>query len=128
MSLDPAALAMSGAGPKALRVFFRIAETWGLADAEQMTLLGIDEQTLLEWQAGNVGALGVATLERLSHVFSIYSSLHQLLPIPERANAWIKLPNTAPLFGGSSALDRMLRGQASDLLVVRQYLDSQLAG
>jgi len=51
-----------------------------------------------------------------------------LLPIPERADAWISKRNTAPLFGGKSALARMLGGQVSDLYVVRQYLDAQRNG
>jgi hypothetical protein len=36
--------------------------------------------------------------------------------------------NTAPLFAGKSALDRMLGGQVADLFVVRQYLDAQRGG
>ena len=48
-----------------------------------------------------------------------------LLPVPERANEWIRKPNDAPFLGGSSALQRMLGGQVADLYVVRQYLDAQ---
>ena len=54
--------------------------------------------------------------------------LQVLLPKPEAADGWIKKPNTAPLFGGKSALDRMLSGQVADLYVVRQYLDAQRGG
>ena len=50
------------------------------------------------------------------------------LPLPERADAWLRQPNTAPLFGGGSALQRMLGGQVADLFVVRQYLDAQRGG
>ena len=46
----------------------------------------------------------------------------------ERADAWLRKPNDAPLFGGRTALDRMLAGQVSDLFVVRQYLDAQRGG
>ena len=31
-----------------------------------------------------------ATLERLSHIFGIYAALQILLPLPERANAWVR--------------------------------------
>ena len=51
--------------------------------------------------------------------------LQVLLPVPERANEWIRKPNDAPFLGGSSALQRMLGGQVADLFVVRQYLDAQ---
>ena len=45
-----------------------------------------------------------------------------------RADEWLRKPNSAPLFGGHSALDRMLGGQVADLYVVRQYLDAQRGG
>lgn len=111
----------------ALRTFFRIAEAWQLTKAEQHKLLGCARGRFLEWKAG-VAETGLdeGVLERLSHVFGIYAALQLLLPVPERANAWIRKPNAAPLFGGRSALRRMLAGQVSDLLVVRQYLDVQL--
>ncbi|MGZ5131764.1 MAG: MbcA/ParS/Xre antitoxin family protein, partial [Caldimonas sp.] len=54
--------------------------------------------------------------------------LHILFPVAERADEWVRKANTAPLFGGRSALDRMLAGQVSDLYVVRQYLDAQRGG
>ena len=68
------------------------------------------------------------TLERLSYIFGIYAALQVLLPRPEAADAWIRKPNATPLFGGSSALARMLSGQVADLYVVRQYLDAQRGG
>jgi Protein of unknown function (DUF2384) len=67
-------------------------------------------------------------LERLSYLFGIYAALQILLPVPERANAWIRKPNTAPFLGGQSALDRMLGGQVGDLFAVRQYLDAERGG
>lgn len=117
------------AGAAALRTFFRIAQAWKLTNDEQQRLLGCSRSRFFEWKAGKVkSGLDQAVLERLSHVFGIYSALQVLLPIPERANAWIRSPNAAPLFGGGSALDRMLGGQVADLFVVRQYLDAQRGG
>lgn len=113
----------------ALRTFFRIAQAWGLSNEEQQRLLGCGRTTFYDWKAGRIkSGLDAATLERLSHVFGIYAGLQILLPIPERADAWIKKANSAPLFGGASALARMLGGQVSDLFVVRQYLDAQRGG
>jgi hypothetical protein len=51
-----------------------------------------------------------------------------LLPEHARADAWPRRANADPLFGGRSALDRLLSGQVADLYVVRQYLDVQLGG
>jgi len=117
------------AAEAALRTFFRIAQAWDLSNEEQQKLLGCGRSTFFDWKAGRIKAgLDGATLERLSHIFGIYAGLQILLPIPERADAWVKKPNTAPLFGGRSALERMLAGQVSDLFVVRQYLDAQRGG
>lgn len=122
-------LTTAAAGAAALRTFFRIAEAWALTNDQQRLLLGCARSTFFEWKQGRLKrGLDVATLERLSHVFGIWAALQVLLPIPERANAWIRRPNTAPLFGGGTALDRMLAGQVSDLFVVRQYLDAQRGG
>ena len=62
------------------------------------------------------------------NVLGIYKALQILLPDGQAADAWIRQPNTAPMFGGRSALDRMMSGQVADLFVVRQYLDAQRGG
>lgn len=62
------------------------------------------------------------TLERLSNIVAIYKSLQLLFTEPKRADEWIRKPNTAPLFGSRSALDRMLAGNVGDLDLVRRYL------
>jgi hypothetical protein len=112
----------------ALRTFFRLAEAWDLSVAEQTTLLGVARTTLYQWKQGKVAPLDRHLLERLSHLFGIYSSLQILFPASGRADEWIRKANSAPLFGGRSALDRMLAGQVADLYVVRQYLDAQRGG
>ena len=126
---SPVNLQTPAAAAAALRTFFNIATAWELSNAEQQRLLGCGRTAFFDWKAGRVkAALDAATLERLSHLFSIYGALQILLPLPERADAWIRKPNSAPLFGERSALDRMLGGQVSDLFVVRQYLDAQRGG
>jgi hypothetical protein len=130
--LKPSSPAVDLASPEsaaaALRTFFRLAEAWQLGIAEQTTLLGVARTTLYQWKQGKVAPLDRHLLERLSHLFGIYSSLHILFPVASRADEWVRKPNAAPLFGGGSALDRMLGGQVSDLWVVRQYLDAQRGG
>ncbi|MCC8362579.1 MbcA/ParS/Xre antitoxin family protein [Lysobacter sp. A6] len=122
-------LATPEAAAAALRTFFRIADAWDLGNEQQRQLLGCGRSTFYEWKHGRVKrGLDNATLERLSHLFGIYAALQVLLPIPERAHAWLHRDNAAPLFGGKTALDRMLAGQVSDLYVVRQYLDAQRGG
>ncbi len=121
-------LQSAAASEAALRTFWRLAEAWKLKADEQLTLLGIGRTTLYQWKQGKVGPLDRHVLERLSYLFGIYAALQILLPIPERANEWIRKPNDAPFLGGQSALSRMLGGQVADLFVVRQYLDAQRGG
>lgn len=111
-----------------LKTFFKIAEAWELTNEEQMQLLGVARSTFFLWKSGEVGKLSKDTLERLSYILGIYKALQILLPTPNAADGWIKKPNQAPLFGGRSALNRMLSGNVADLFIVRQYLDSERGG
>jgi antitoxin Xre/MbcA/ParS-like protein len=121
-------LTSARAAAAALRTFFRLAHAWRLSVAEQTTLLGVARATLYQWKQGKVGPLDRHVLERLSHLFGIYSSLQILFPASERADEWVRKPNSARVFGGRSALDRMLGGQIADLFAVREYLDAQRGG
>ena len=110
----------------ALRSFFRLADAWQLRIADQRRLLGDPpESTFYKWKRQRDGALGRDTLERISYLLGIWKSLQILLPDPAQADAWLHKPNQSPLFGGHSALERMLSGNVADLYVVRQYLDAQ---
>lgn len=113
-------------GGPALRAFFAIAEHWSLRVPEQRRLLGDPpESTFYKWKRERDAALGRDVLERISYLLGIYKNLQILFPETERADAWVRKPNTAPTFGGQSALERMLSGNVADLYVVRQYLDAQ---
>lgn len=123
------ALDSPAASAAALRTFFNIAKAWSLSATEEQRLLGVQRSTVYAWRAGEFPArLDADTLERLSYVFGIYSALQVLFPVAERADAWIRKPNTAPLFGGESALARMLGGKVADLFEVRRYLDAVRGG
>ena len=112
-------------GP-ALRAFFNLAGRWKLRVAEQRKLLGDPpESTFYKWKREREGALSRDALERISYLLGIFKALAILFPRPERADAWLRAANTAPAFGGKSALERMLSGNVADLYVVRQYLDAQ---
>ena len=115
-------------GP-ALRTFFRITALWGLSVDEQMTLLGVTARsTFFKWKKNPNTVLPKDALERISYVLGIYKAIQILLPDEKAADEWVNRPNTAPPFGGRSALDRMMSGQVADLFVVRQYLDAQRGG
>lgn len=122
--LDTKALA----GP-ALRTFFRIADNWKLSTDDQLKLLGEPSRaTFFNWKKNRDVDLYRDTLERISYVVGIFKALQVLLPEQAAADAWIHKKNQAPLFGGKSALERMLSGQVSDLFLIRQYLDAQRGG
>lgn len=109
-----------------LRAFFRLAEAWKLRAAEQRRLLGDPpESTFYKWKRLQQGPLSRDTLERISYLLGIWKDLQILFPDPAQADAWLRKPNQASLFGGHSALERMLSGNVADLYVVRQYLDAQ---
>ena len=123
------ALNSAAAAQAALHTFWRIAEAWQLDATEQAALLGVGRTTLYQWKQGKVNAaLDRHVLERLSYLFGIYAALQILLPAAQQADAWVRKPNAAPLFGGRSALARMLGGHVADLYVVRHYLDAQRGG
>ena len=113
---------LSAAG---LRAFQRIADAWKLSVDEQIRLLGEPARsTFFGWRKHpDKTSLSRDTLERLSNLLGIYKSLQILLPDPIAADAWVRKPNHAPLFGGRSALQQMLGGNVSDLNLVRRYLD-----
>jgi hypothetical protein len=122
----PEILPSGDLGGPALRAFFRMAEQWKLRIAEQRKLLGDPpESTFYKWKRQQDGTLGRDTLERISYLLGIWQSLQILFPDAAQADAWLHKPNQTPLFGGHSALERMLSGNVADLYVVRQYLDTQ---
>ncbi|NLD55344.1 MAG: DUF2384 domain-containing protein [Burkholderiaceae bacterium] len=118
---------LSAAG---IRAFTRIAQLWGLTVDEQLQLLGAPARsTFFAWRKHPERAsLPKDTLERISNLLGIYKSLQILFPDTGAADAWIRKPNAAPIFGGRSALERMLAGNVSDLNAVRRYLDSVRGG
>ena len=128
-ALPSAATDRKGLSGPALRTFFRIAALWGLSVDKQMTLLGVTARsTFFKWRKNPNTVLPKDALERISYILGIYKALQILLPDMQAADAWIRRPNTAPPFGGRSALGRMMSGQVADLFVVRQYLDAQRGG
>jgi hypothetical protein len=126
----PADVSPERLGAAGLRAFARIAQAWGLSIDEQLCLLGQPPRsTFFAWRKQpDKATLPRDTLERLSNLLGIYKSLQILLPDGAAADAWVREANSAPPFGGRSALDRMLAGNVSDLNLVRRYLDGVRGG
>lgn len=108
------------------RAFVNLAARWGLTDDQAAVLLGdISVRTYRRWKAGGLGRAGVDTAARLSNLMGIHKALRLLFKEARRGYGWIKRPNDA--FGGATALDLMLRGQLTDLMRVRRYIDAMRA-
>jgi hypothetical protein len=115
-------------GP-ALRTFFNIAAAWGLTVNEQRALLGWPaSSTFHKYKSGDHGTLAYDTLVRISLIIGIYSSLQVLYPEPAFADAWVRMPNSHPIFGGQPALALMVDGGIDGLYRVRRLLDARRGG
>ncbi len=115
---------LSGPG---VRIFFRIAQAWGLSAEEQCRLLGdIEVGTLDQWEAAQDATLTLEQLERISYIIGIYRSLHLLLP--SSADGWVRRNNSNPLFQGEPSLRLMIQGGIPGLRKVRNYLAAQEGG
>jgi len=114
----------------AVRAFFALTNKWGLSREHQITLLGSPSvSTYHNWKNQKVSSLSRDTMERISYLLGIHKALRIIFSRNEESVfSWIRTPNKHPLFGGRSALDRMLSGSITDLYVVRQFLDSQRGG
>jgi|SRR5699024_11016295 len=117
------------ASPVGFRVWLNIARLWTLKDTQAARLLGIPISSYRRYKADTERAnLDIGQMERLSLLLGIYKSLQILLPQPDMADQWLKQPNSNPLFGGQTPLDRMLKGMTEDVAVVRRHLDAERGG
>lgn len=90
-----------------------------------MLLGGISKSTFYRYRQLPEVTLRSETLLRISYIMGIYKGLHTLFAEDDRANQWIKRPNTGAPFKGKSALDGMMQGRMEDLSEVQRYIDAQ---
>lgn len=114
-------------GQVAVRTFLQIGREWGLNAEEKIALLGLSGPGALSRLEQNPAQrITRDQVERISYVIGIYNGLHGLFSDRARAVAWLRAPNKAHPFGGSTALTRMTAGNVSDLYVVRKFIDTML--
>ncbi len=120
------AQATAEAANPVMRVFDGLAGAWKLADEERLALLGISEPDHLHaLRASAIDDLTIDTIERVVILVDIFEALNTLLPVSERADAWLRAPNAAPTFGGRPAIQKMVDGGLEGLRAVRAYLWAQ---
>ncbi|WP_429000009.1 MbcA/ParS/Xre antitoxin family protein [Stenotrophomonas rhizophila] len=75
-------------------------------------------------EAGRNADLVPGALKRVSYILRIYRAAHIIFPEPKQADGWVRRPNSASLFQGSTALALMCSGRIEDLAAVRNHLDA----
>ena len=106
------------------RATVNLFRAWGLTDIEARVLLGdMAQRTWARWKAGDVGRIDRDLRARMAILIGIHKSLRYLFAEPGRGYAWIRKPSET--FGGRSALDIMMRGEITDLMDLRSYLDAE---
>ena len=105
------------------RAILNLFRHWQVSDAEACTLLGgMSSATYSRWKRGQIGRIGTDLKTRLSLLMGIHKALRMLFTDQKRVYAWVKQPNAD--FNGTSALEVMLKGQITDLMRIRHYLDA----
>lgn len=109
------------------RTTVNLFRAWDLSDAEARVLLGdMAPRTWARWKAGEIGRIDRDLRARMAILMGIHKALRYLFTEPARGYAWIRKPND--IFAGQSALEIMLRGEITDLIDLRAYLDAQRGG
>lgn len=110
-------------GRAMFRAAVQLMARWDVTDEQAAILLDTPVRSFRRWKAGEVGRIGRDLKARLSNLMGIHKALRLIFNEADRGYRWIKAPNTA--FGGLTALEIMLRGELTDLMRVRRYLDSE---
>ena len=106
------------------RATVNLFKAWKLSDAEATTLLGgLSTRTWARWKEGSIGRIDRDLRMRMAHLMGIHKGLRYLFSDPARGYAWIRKPNAN--FNGQSALDVMMRGEITDLIDLRGWLDAE---
>lgn len=106
------------------RTTIRLFRAWQFSDIEARTLLGdMAQRTWARWKDGSIGRIDRDLRARMAILMGIHKGLRYLFTDPARGYAWIRKPNAN--FNGKSALDVMMRGEITDLIDVRAYLDAE---
>ena len=106
------------------RTTVNLFRAWQLSDIEARTLLGdMAQRTWARWKGGGIGRIDRDLRARMAILMGIHKALRYLFTEPARGYGWIKKPNGA--FAGQSALDVMMRGEITDLIAMRAYLDAE---
>jgi hypothetical protein len=106
------------------RTTVNLFRSWQLSDIEARSLLGdMAQRTWARWKEGGIGRIDRDLRARMAILMGIHKALRYLFTEPARGYAWIRKPNAA--FAHQSALSVMMRGEITDLIDLRAYLDAE---
>ncbi|MFV0644187.1 MAG: antitoxin Xre-like helix-turn-helix domain-containing protein [Sphingomonadaceae bacterium] len=108
------------------RAVLNLFGKWGVNDQQAATLLDLPLRTFRRWKADGPGRISRDMRARLSNLMGVHKALRIIFRQPARAYAWIGKENA--VFSGQSALEIMLRGDLTDIMRVRHYLDAERGG
>ncbi len=112
----------------AVKALVRIFAAWKANGAEAARLAGVSGRTWSRMKAGGrAGSPSEDQRMRASAIVGIYKGLHLYFGDP-LADAWVKMPNRGPLFGGQSPLAYMLENGFPGILATRDYIDALRGG
>jgi len=115
--------------PSALKAFLRLMDRWRVRDNDARTLLGgvSNGPFYAMKKQGAARVLDADRLLRISYLVGIFKALN-ILHSRALADAWVRLPNTNRIFGGSTPLAYMLKGGVPAMQTVRRLLDARRGG
>lgn len=106
------------------RAVVNLFRHWQLTDPEARVLLGdMAPRTWARWKAGEIGRIDRDLRARMAILMGIHKALRIIFADPARGYRWIRAPSEA--LAGQSALQVMLRGEITDLIDIRSYLDAE---
>ena len=114
--------------PSAISAFFRLARCWDLRDADARQLLGgVSNGVFYQLKRGGKKTLDQDKLTRISLLVGIFRALN-ILYSRRLSDAWVNLPNSNPMFEGTTPLSYMIKGGVPALVRVQQLLDARRGG
>jgi uncharacterized protein (DUF2384 family) len=106
----------------AVELFFTISAKLEASESDQATLLGVSTRTVRRYRGGTQLPGAHDTLERLSHITTIWLDLTSIFRSEVEVLRWLQSPNQK--FDGASPFQRMLAGNVSDLVDVRYDVET----
>lgn len=111
----------------AVKAFLNLARAWELSNAEAAALIGVSPSSLDRLKRGARPTLSQDQMTRVSALVGIFKGLH-LLFADGAGDAWVRRPNSGPLFEGRTPVEALIEGGIPAMLDIRRYVDAVRGG